>query len=100
MVLAATNRIRAVDPALLRPGRFDGTHLDPDVDLREIARRTELYTGAELEGLCRESIAAALREDSAAERVSARHFEQALLESRPALSPTSLKQYEHWRSPD
>ncbi|XP_020096663.1 cell division control protein 48 homolog B [Ananas comosus] len=84
IVLAATNRLRAIDPALLRPGRFDlvlyapppdiegryeilrihtrNMKLAEDIDLRQIAESTELFTGADLEGLCREAGRAALRE--------------------------------------
>ncbi|KAK9854458.1 hypothetical protein WJX84_002500 [Apatococcus fuscideae] len=84
-VLAATNRPRAVDAALLRPGRLDtllfvpppdqqgrlqalrihshAMPLHPDVSLELLAEETRYFTGAELEGLCREAALSALRED-------------------------------------
>ncbi|MDG5774899.1 AAA family ATPase [Haloarculaceae archaeon H-GB2-1] len=77
VVLAATNRMEALDPALLRPGRFEAhvevplpdhearraildVHtrekpLDEDVDLDELADDTEGFSGAELESLVREA---------------------------------------------
>ena len=84
VVLAATNRLDIVDPALLRPGRFDvlvelpmpdrearlaifrvhtrGKPLAPDVDLAELAERTEGLVGADIEGLCRQAAMLAIRE--------------------------------------
>ena len=83
-VIAATNRSDLVDPALLRPGRFDrhiyipppdletrrailAIHtrkkpLAPDVNLDEIARRTDRYTGAEIAAVCNEASMLAIRE--------------------------------------
>jgi transitional endoplasmic reticulum ATPase len=106
LVLAATNRVDAVDPALLRPGRFDRViaidapdeearvailevharrhPLAKDVDLREYARITAGFTGAQLENLLREAAAAAVREhvargvaDVALLQVEARHVARA-----------------------
>jgi transitional endoplasmic reticulum ATPase len=83
VVLAATNRVGAVDPALRRPGRFDReieirppipaerlaillVHtrrmpLAPDIDLTNIADRTVGYVGADLAALCQEAALAAMR---------------------------------------
>ena len=85
VVLAATNRAAILDPALLRPGRFDrqiyvglpdirgreeilGIHaankpLSEDVDLKVVARGTAGFTGADLENLMNEAALLAARED-------------------------------------
>jgi cell division protease FtsH len=77
IVMAATNRVDILDPAILRPGRFDrkvtvgrpdvggreeilevhakGKPLGDDVDLKKIARTTVGFTGADLENLLNES---------------------------------------------
>ncbi|MGH4009115.1 MAG: ATP-dependent metallopeptidase FtsH/Yme1/Tma family protein [Pseudonocardiaceae bacterium] len=83
VVLAATNRPEALDPALLRPGRFDrqvtvplpnqseraailvvharGKHLGADVDLDRIARATPGFSGADLANLVNEAAIFAVR---------------------------------------
>ena len=83
-VIAATNRKDLVDPALLRPGRFDRLLLTPtpdlvarkqiltihtkdkplakDVNLDELAKRTDGWTGAEIAGVCNEAAMLAIRE--------------------------------------
>ncbi|MCC6039563.1 MAG: AAA family ATPase, partial [Thermofilum sp.] len=70
--------------------------LAEDVDLAEIAKRTEGYTGADLEVLVREAGLLALREDINIQKVYARHFEEALKKVKPSLTPDIVKFYETW----
>jgi cell division protease FtsH len=85
IVMAATNRPDVLDPALLRPGRFDrrvtldspdyksrvailevhasGKPLDKDADLDEIAKKTPGFSGADLENLMNEAAILAARQD-------------------------------------
>jgi cell division protease FtsH len=97
VVIAATNRPDVLDPALLRPGRFDrrvlverpeaqarlailhvhtrGKPLGPDVSLQELAQATPGFSGAELENLVNEAALNATRRG--AERIEGRDFSAA-----------------------
>ena len=105
IVIAATNRPDMIDPALLRPGRFDKiieiplpdeatrlailkVHtkrmpLDKNVNLEDLAKTLESYTGAEIENVVREAGMNAIRTNRPI--VSKGDFELALSEVRPAI---------------
>jgi transitional endoplasmic reticulum ATPase len=116
VVIGATNRPNLIDPALLRPGRFDelvyvsvpdqggrrrilsihtgAMPLDADVDLDQLAERTVRFTGADLEDLVRRAGMFALRESMGAQKVKAIHFERALEETRASVTPEIEREYE------
>jgi transitional endoplasmic reticulum ATPase len=108
VLIGATNRPNLIDPALLRPGRFDeliyvGTPdptgrlqilkihtksmpLAKDVDLDALAKRTDRFTGADLEDLTRRAGLTALRRDLKQGEVTMADFEKALTETRPSVT--------------
>ena len=116
VLIGATNRPNLIDPALLRPGRLDelvyvgppdvagrrrilaihakGMPLGPDVDLETLARRTERFTGADLEDLTRRAGLTALRRDLNNTEVTMADFEAALTETRASVTPEMLAEYE------
>jgi transitional endoplasmic reticulum ATPase len=121
VVIGATNRPTLMDPALLRPGRFDelvyvtvpdkggrrrilGIHtgkmpLGKDVDLDEIAERTDRYTGADLEDLVRRAGLFALREGGKdADEIRMSHFSQALNASRATVTVEMEEEYRSMES--
>lgn len=67
--------------------------LGEDVDLWKIAECTELFTGADLEGLCREAGMAALREDLSASSIHDRHFQAARSSLSPSLTKAVVDEY-------
>ncbi|MEM3091582.1 MAG: CDC48 family AAA ATPase [Candidatus Pacearchaeota archaeon] len=115
LVIGATNRPDMLDPAILRPGRFDRIllvgapeeegrlqileihtkkmPLAKEVNLKEIAKRTQGYTGADLEALVREAAMIALRENKDAKYVSVEHFEEAMKKIKPSVSKPLLEVY-------
>ena len=116
VLIGATNRPGLIDPALLRPGRFDeliyvGTPdtagrrrilaihtkampLAKDVDLESLAQRTERFTGADLEDLVRRAGLMALRRGLDSDLVTKDDFEAALRETRASVTEDMLKDYE------
>ena len=115
VVIGATNRPTLIDPALLRPGRFDdliyvGTPdvagrrrilaihtrnmpLAKDVDLEALAKRTDRFTGADLEDLVRRAGLTALRRALDSGEVTMADFEAAMTETRASVTPEMLEEY-------
>ncbi len=116
VVIGATNRPNLIDPALLRPGRFDeliyvgtpdtagrrrilaihtgGMPLAKNVDLELLAQRTDRFTGADLEDLVRRAGLTALRRGIDANEVTMDDFEEAMKETRASVTPEVLEEYE------
>jgi transitional endoplasmic reticulum ATPase len=114
-VIAATNRPDMLDPAVLRPGRFDriilvdvpsiegrkqifGVHtkntpLSGDVKISELVKMTEGFVGADIEGLVREASINALRKNSKAREVSKSDFDEALKKVKPSVSTETANRY-------
>src|SRR4051812_14981955 len=116
VVIGATNRPTLIDPALLRPGRFDeliyvgvpdsggrarilaihthGMPLAGDVDLEKIAQGTDHFTGADLEDLVRRAGLTALRRGLETAQVTMADFETAVGETRASVTPEMLEEYD------
>ncbi|MEF8878808.1 MAG: CDC48 family AAA ATPase [Candidatus Thermoplasmatota archaeon] len=116
VVVGATNRPDIIDPGLLRPGRFDRLISIPspdrkarleilkihtrrmpiadDVDLEELADKTENYSGADIEALCREAAMIAIRQDENADKVEMKHFDEAMESVRASITPDMKNFYE------
>ncbi len=115
VVIGASNRPNLIDPALLRPGRFDelvyvpvpdqggrrhilgihtkGMPLADDVDLDALATLTPRFTGADLEDLVRRAGLFALRARIDAVAVTMAEFERALSETRASVTPEMESDY-------
>jgi transitional endoplasmic reticulum ATPase len=117
VIIASTNRPDIVDPAFLRPGRFDrlifvkepdydarlkilevhsrDMPLDESVSLKRIAQNTVGYSGADLENVCREAGMQAIREKMAdLEKIENKHFEFALTKIKSTLPKEITDRYE------
>ncbi|MFC1486826.1 CDC48 family AAA ATPase [Thermoproteota archaeon] len=109
VIIAATNRPDMVDPAILRPGRFDRLIYVPepekesrleifkiftkkmplakDVDMSILVTQTKKYSGADIEAVCREAGLNALRRDINAKQVNADDFKKATEKIGPSIMP-------------
>jgi transitional endoplasmic reticulum ATPase len=113
-VVAATNRVDIIDPALLRPGRFDrhvkvdtpdevarmeifkvhtkDMPLADDVDLEKLAKKADGYVGADIEAVCREAVMLTLRNNLKSDEVKMKQFREAMEKVKPK-SEVDLRQY-------
>ena len=115
VVIAATNRPDIIDPALLRPGRFDrllltsppekaarleifkihtrNMPLAKDISLQKLAEKTEGYVGSDIESICREAGLLALRENINAKEISNKFFEEAVKKVRQSVPKETMEKY-------
>ncbi|HVP26817.1 MAG TPA: CDC48 family AAA ATPase [Candidatus Bathyarchaeia archaeon] len=115
VIIAATNRPDMVDPAVLRPGRFDrliyvpepdeqsrlqifkiytkGMPLAKDVDVTTLTAMSKGYSGADIEALCREAAMIALRRDVNSKEVNMKDFQDAIKRAGPSVTPDMEKWY-------
>jgi transitional endoplasmic reticulum ATPase len=115
VIIGATNRPDMIDPGLLRTGRFDRLIQIPapdekerlkifkihtknmplkNVSIENLAKRTNGYSGADIEGVCREAGILALREEINIGNVTNRHFDLALEIVTPSLDEATIKYYD------
>jgi transitional endoplasmic reticulum ATPase len=118
VVIAATNRPDMLDPALMRAGRFDRLveisppdekarleifrittakmPLDKEVGLKDLAKLTEGYTGADIDNLVREAGMGAIRDG--AKKVSARHFELSFKSIVPSVKKEDVESVQKFKT--
>ncbi len=115
VIIAATNRPDIVDPALLRPGRFDRLIYVPapdaktrleilkkhtktmplkGFDVEKLIEKTDGYSGADLEAVCVEAGLNALRGDMKAKEVTKKNFEDALKKIKPSITEDMFMKYQ------
>lgn len=117
VIMGATNRPDIIDPALLRPGRFDRLLYVPEpdsetrlqilkihtkgmplknVELEKLTSLTRGFAGSDIEVICREAGLIALRNDPNAKEVTMYNFEKAMRKIRPSITEGMEKFYKTW----
>jgi transitional endoplasmic reticulum ATPase len=119
VVIGTSNRPDIIDPAILRPGRFDRLIYVPppdhatrlqifkihtknmplarDVELDQIASRAAGYSGADIEAVCREAGLVALRQNIEVKEVTSEHFRDAIERIKPSITPDMENWYQGFR---
>ncbi len=118
VVIGATNRPDMLDPALMRAGRFDRLieivppdeaarfeifkiatakmPLDKEVNLKDLAKLTEGYTGADIDNLVREAGMSAIRDES--KKVTSRHFELSFKSIVPSIKKEDIESVQKFKT--
>jgi transitional endoplasmic reticulum ATPase len=116
VIIAATNRPDMIDPAVLRPGRFDrrvyvpppdsaarlkilqiktrDMPLDKGVKVEELAKKMQGYSGADIDSICREAAITALRKDPETTKVTLNDFEKVMSDILPSITPDMERWYQ------
>ena len=116
VIIGATNRPDIIDPALLRPGRFDEMILVPvpdektrveifnvhtkkmsladDVDINNMVQLTNDFTGADIAAVCKKAGRFAMREDINATEVKSSHFLSAIEDTGSSVTSDIMDYYE------
>ena len=120
VIIAATNRPDLIDPALLRSGRIDKLIMVPapdeksreqilkvitkkvkisnDVDIKELAKKTKGFSGADLDGLIREAALLVLSENKLKPApITKKHIDQILEKLVPTIDEETEKAYDKFK---
>ena len=118
IILGATNRPEMIDDALMRPGRFDQLVyipppdwearrsifdvylkkmvVDSSIDLNRLADKTDGFSGADIENVCREAVYSALRVDMNVDAISQTDLEQSIQTAKPSITKEMIEHYKEF----